>query len=128
MTRLSLKLSIYFQISTMTIYMKVLCILFITTRCNTVPLSRLKDLLNELDQYLTEIETSITRTTQVSQEDVEDQYNVNKRLSPLPWNKRLSSSSVSKRLLPPVPWSKRWDENKPDKNLLRLINDLGIQK
>ena len=102
MTRLSLKLSIYFQILTMTIYMKVLCILFITTRCNTVPLSRLKDLLNELDQYLTEIETSITRTTQVSQEDVEDQYNVNKRLSPLPWNKRLSSSSVSKRPLPPL--------------------------
>ena len=75
----------------MTIYMKVLCILFITTKCNTAPLSRLKDLLNKLGQYLTEIETRLqdyeTRTTQVSQEDVEDQYNVNKRLSPLACNK-----------------------------------------
>ena len=101
--------------------MKVLCILFITTKCNTVPLSRLKDLLNELDQYLTEIETRVpdyeTRTTQVSQKDVEDQYNVKKRLSSLPWNKRLPSSSVSERPLPPLPWHKRWDENKPDKNL-----------
>ena len=69
----------------MTIYMKVLCILFITTKCNTAPLSQRQG------QYLTEIETRLqdyeTRTTQVSQEDVEDQYNVNKRLSPLACNK-----------------------------------------
>ena len=83
----------------MTIYMKVLCILFITTRCNTVPLYRLKDLLNELNQYLTEIEINIPITTQKMWQD---QYIVNKGLSPLPWNKRLSSSSVSKRPLPPL--------------------------
>ena len=113
------ELSFYFQISTMTIFMKVLSILFITKSCHTVELSRLKDLLNELDQYLTEIDNNKPTTTQVPQKDVNNQYIVNKRLPPLPWNKRLSSSSDSERPLPPLPWHKRWDKNELDKNIFK---------
>ena len=102
--------------------MKVLSILFITKSCHTLQQSRLKDLLNELDEYLTEIEANKPRTAQAPQEDVNEI--TNKRLPPLPWNKRLSYSFDSKRPLPPLPWHKRWDENGLDKNILSLISEL----
>ena len=122
----------------MKFWTKFLWILLAVKCSKTTSVGHLENLLNELGQYLAEMERYGHASQDMSQDisdNEKDEYSikVNQRLPPLPWNKRLPPLPLNrlsrKRPLPPLPWNKRQDIETGNelKDLMELVSDLEYQ-